>query len=289
MTVGWSSRSGAHLELRSVDCSTDDDWLPIALEALHDDGCVIVHHVLDHDLLARTRNALRVAQAAIHEEIGPDRLEAAGEVGVVRAPMRYHSQMFDLLTLAPVLAIVDATVSATAILHVQNGFITPPVRRDVSRPPTFQESFHRDFPRFLNGYMASVNTLLAIDEFRADNGATLVVPGSHQRPGQPEDAIARRDAIPATCPAGSMIVFDSTLWHAGGSNASEADRLAVNQQFTRSFIKQQLDYVRLLGEETVLALPERTQQLLGWHTRVPSSLDEYYQPPELRLYRSGQG
>ena len=33
----------------------------------------------------------------------------------------------------------------------------------------------------------------------------------------------------------------------------------------------------------------RTQQLLGWYTRTPTSLDEYYRPPEERLYRSGQG
>jgi len=33
----------------------------------------------------------------------------------------------------------------------------------------------------------------------------------------------------------------------------------------------------------------RTQQLLGWYTRVVTSLDEYYQPEEKRLYRRGQG
>jgi len=86
-----------------------------------------------------------------------------------------------------------------------------------------------------------------------------------------------------------MIVFDSTLWHAGGRNTSGKDRLAVNQQFTRSYVKQQIDYVRALGEAAILALPARSQQLLGWYTRVVTSLDEYYRPPAERLYRSGQG
>lgn len=66
-------------------------------------------------------------------------------------------------------------------------------------------------------------------------------------------------------------------------------RLAVNQQFTRSFFKQQIDYVRLLGHATVLSLPARTQQLLGWYTRVVTNLDEYYRPSEDRLYRAAQG
>ena len=86
-----------------------------------------------------------------------------------------------------------------------------------------------------------------------------------------------------------MIVFDSTLWHAAGDNTSGRDRLALNQQFTRSYIKQQIDYVRALGDDVVLAQQPRTQQLLGWYTRVVTSLEEFYRPPDQRLYRSGQG
>jgi len=86
-----------------------------------------------------------------------------------------------------------------------------------------------------------------------------------------------------------MLVFDSTLWHAAGQNTSGADRLAINHQFTRSWIKQQIDYARALGGPTVESLPPRSQQLLGWYTRVVTSLDEYYRPEGERLYRKGQG
>ena len=95
--------------------------------------------------------------------------------------------------------------------------------------------------------------------------------------------------MPAVCPGGSMIVFDSTLWHAAGVNCSGRDRLAINQQFTRSFIKPQIDYVRALGDEALLRRRPRTQQLLGWYTRVVTNLDEYYRPADERLYRGGQG
>jgi ectoine hydroxylase-related dioxygenase (phytanoyl-CoA dioxygenase family) len=86
-----------------------------------------------------------------------------------------------------------------------------------------------------------------------------------------------------------MLVFDSTLWHAAGANVSGKDRLAINHQFTRSFLKPQMDYVRALGGEKVLEQEPRTQQLLGWYTRTPTSLDDYYRPPEERLYRARQG
>lgn len=48
--------------------------------------------------------------------------------------------------------------------------------------------------------------------------------------------------------------------------------------FTRSFVKQQIYYVRALGDGTVLAQKPRTQQLVGWYTRAVTSLDEYYHP-----------
>ena len=86
-----------------------------------------------------------------------------------------------------------------------------------------------------------------------------------------------------------MLVFDSTLWHAAGANVSGRDRLALNHQFTRSYIKQQVDYVRALGDGKVLSQRPRTQQLLGWYTRMVTSLDEYYRPVDERLYRKGQG
>ena len=44
-----------------------------------------------------------------------------------------------------------------------------------------------------------------------------------------------------------------------------------------------------VGEDAVARLPPRSQQLLGWYTRVVTSLDEYYRPADQRLYRGGQG
>ena len=186
------------------------------------------------------------------------------------------------------LAVVDATVTDTAILHLQNGLILPSFDAGES-PDVFQLRYHRDFPRILNGYVMSVNTFFAIDEFRQDNGATIVVPATHQREPAPSDEFLNANALPVECPAGSMIVFDSTLLHAAGENVSGRDRLAINQQFTRSYVKQQVDYVRALGDQQLLQQRDRTQQLLGWYTRVVTSLDEFYRPAEERLYRSGQG
>ncbi len=161
--------------------------------------------------------------------------------------------------------------------------------REAHPPGRALERFHQDFRRILNNYLASVNLIFAVDDFTRDTGGTLVVPGSHQKDPPPDPEYLRANVVPIECPAGSMLVFDSTLWHAAGANVSGKDRLAANHQFTRSYIKQQIDYVRALGDEVVASQKPRTQQLLGWYTRVVTSLDEYYRPEYERLYRKGQG
>lgn len=264
-------------------------WLPQVLEGLRLQGYAVVVDVLDGAFLDATRRALYAAREGILREVGAERLARAGEVGVLRLLFRHDPLFFRFLEIPEVLAVVDATVSPTAILHLQNGFILPDVSGHPQAREAFQSRFHQDFPRVLNGYLASVNVYFAVDAFTATNGATLVVPGTHQRTPPPDPEYLRRAAEPVICPPGAMLVFDSTLWHSGGVNTSGGDRLSVNHQFTRSYVKQQIDYVRALGDAVVLAQPPRTQQLLGWYTRVVTSLDEYYRPEAERLYRKGQG
>lgn len=266
----------------------DKNWLATARAALELQGCCVVEGVLAPALIEEIRPAMSRCRDRIAAEVGIERLTRAGELGVLRLMLKFEPVFLRLLELPELLAIVDATVSPTAILHLQNGFILP------SYPPgevpsVFQNRYHTDFPRHLNGYVASVNALFAVDRFTRDNGATFVVPGSHQSADPPAEAALAAMGFPVECEAGSMLVFDSMLWHAAGANVSGRVRLAINHQFTRSWIKQQIDYVRALGEAVVLGQPSRTQQLLGQYTRVVTSLDEYYRPEAERLYRGGQG
>jgi ectoine hydroxylase-related dioxygenase (phytanoyl-CoA dioxygenase family) len=269
-------------------CRTNDHWLDDTLEAVRDVGYAVVEGVVPDAMVREAAGRLYEVSARIVADVGEERLRRAGELGVLRLMMKYDPFFARFLEVPEVLAVVDATVSPTAILHLQNGFILksfPPG----ATPEVFQNNFHMDFRRVLNGYLASVNVFVAVSEFTDDNGATLVVPGSHQKAEAPPRGYLERDAVRVTCPPGTAVVFDSTLWHASGRNASGADRLSINHQFTRSWVKPQVDYVRALGDAFILSLPERSQQILGWYTRVVTSLDEYYRPPEERLYRAGQG
>jgi ectoine hydroxylase-related dioxygenase (phytanoyl-CoA dioxygenase family) len=130
--------------------------------------------------------------------------------------------------------------------------------------------------------------LVMLDEFTEENGATYMLGGSHRMKERPGDDAFFRDATRAVGPAGSIVLFDSNLWHAAGTNRSSRPRRALTIAFTRPFIKQQLDYPRAMGYERD-GLSPTLRQLLGYNARVPASLDEWYQPPEMRLYKRDQG
>ena len=272
-----------------TNSKNDPDWLDNTLDGLKYSGAAIVTDVLSSNLLERLRPAMYEAQARTIDEVGQDRLNRARELGVMRVMLSYDPVFAELLQLPELLAVIDNTVSETAIMHCQNGLILPPVAGAVNGVAYANQQFHMDFPRYMDGYVAAVNAMLTIDPYTTQNGATLVVPGTHQRPGRPGQKFLESACVSVECPAGSMLVFDSTLWHAPGRNMTDHDRLAINHIFTRSFFKQQVDYVRALGDDFVLSQPPRTQQLLGWYTRVVTSPDEYYRPSEERLYRAHQG
>lgn len=271
-----------------LNASKDKNWLSKAVEALRVDGCGIIEGILNEDFLKRTEHAMYEVQRKIVQTLGQERLDRAGELGVLRIMAKFDPFFLKYLEIPQVLQVVDSILSPTAILQVQQGSILPSFPKGEA-PPVFQNAFHMDFPRFLNGYLASFNAFFAVTRFTKENGGTLLVPGSHQKSDRPSDDEIKSRAVSVECEAGSMFIFDSTLYHAAGENSSGKDRLGINHQFIRSYFKQQIDYVRALGEDVILAQTPRTQQMLGWYVRVPTSLDEYYRPEEQRFYRKGQG
>lgn len=154
---------------------------------------------------------------------------------------------------------------------------------------TYQHAhhFHRDVRTYSNGFRLMLNMLVMIDDFTIENGATKVVAGSHKVKERPSDEFLENNTIQVTGSAGCIILFDSNLWHSAAPNKTDSSRKALTPTFTRAFMKQQMDYPRMLGEE--FPKNEKMRQLLGYNSRVPASHDEWYQPPEKRMYKPGQG
>ena len=72
-----------------------------------------------------------------------------------------------------------------------------------------------------------------LSPFTEETGATIIVPGSHRQPNNPTGDIGvdPMDTFPseirATGDAGSVLLFDSRLWHAISHNVSDQPRVGM--------------------------------------------------------------
>jgi ectoine hydroxylase-related dioxygenase (phytanoyl-CoA dioxygenase family) len=161
-----------------------------------------------------------------------------------------------------------------------------------SMPPrgtNYSRRVHVDCPRFIPGYTTNVGYLLALDDFTDENGATWCLPGSHLSDRVPTEEEFYAGAVRWRPRAGDAVVFDARLFHAGGENTTDRPRHAITMNLCRSYMRQRFDYPRLVPPELIARLGPGGRRLVGMNVRVPTSLDEYYVPPERRLYLAGQG
>jgi hypothetical protein len=148
---------------------------------------------------------------------------------------------------------------------------------------------HRDVVTYIPDYNLRINMLVMLDDFTVENGATKVFPGSHRQPEKPSDEVFNRYGKPLLGAAGTIVLFNSYLWHKGELNTTPNNRVALTLSFGPAFVKPQMDYARLLGEEYGRHLSDLSRQVLGYNARVPTSLDEWYKPKAARLYWANQG
>ena len=185
-------------------------------ESLDANGFVILHAVLDEPWLAELRDVVERGEESpggtVHTQVDlaappvqrlitcPAALQAARQV--TAAPFR----LFAIHARAPTL------VNGRQKLHAD-----------------WTERTHHDDP------FAGITVLWLLDAFESDNGATRVVPGTHRQarqiPRQWRETDSHPDEHLVVAPAGSALVFNCHLWHAGTENESGAPRRVIQSQY----------------------------------------------------------
>jgi ectoine hydroxylase-related dioxygenase (phytanoyl-CoA dioxygenase family) len=265
-------------------------WRENVLRELKIEGVAVLGSVLPIDVCRELCDLVGRGLQIVEQEIGADRLAYAREQGVFRFPLKHFPQFLSLLENRLVNELVDHVIGKSAICHLMNAILLRPNSNEFINDyrDYFQSQFHRDFPRHLGGKPLSINTFYCLTDFSEENGSTRFILGSHQRDDtSPPESLGAPASVQAR--AGSVIVFDSTIWHAGGTNTSSNVRVGVNTQWTYHWIKQQIDLVRYLGSDLRSTFSPQVQQRLGFNSQVVTSLQEYYVSEEKRIYQSGQG
>ncbi len=112
-----------------------------------------------------------------------------------------------------------------------------------------------------------ISTIWAFDDFTENNGATEILPGSHQ--WQDNHPIKEADRLKITMPAGSVLIFLGNVLHRGGANTSTTTRLAVTPQYCMPWLRQIENMVLAIPAETAAQYSSRIQAMLGYSVTNP--------------------
>jgi ectoine hydroxylase-related dioxygenase (phytanoyl-CoA dioxygenase family) len=123
-----------------------------------------------------------------------------------------------------------------------------------------------------------ISVIGAIDPFTAENGGTVMIPGSHRwgdkelftfRIGRTASTPPPPEAVPLEMPAGAIAVFPGTLVHGAGANRSRAPRLAYTNQYCQPWVRTQENFYLAIPKDRVRHMAPAVQSLLGYSLTPP--------------------
>lgn len=137
----------------------------------------------------------------------------------------------DLIAYKPVLDILEALFGSSEFhFHNYKCIVKAPRVSSVFR-------WHRDLPYLQHSTPNLITAMLCLDPMTADNGATVVLPGSHRVPHEQvtdKDMELTDEQLPegfehvsVQCPAGSVVLFHVNILHGGPANRSDIPRRNV--------------------------------------------------------------
>ncbi len=133
-------------------------------------------------------------------------------------------------------------------------------------PGETQQKLHRDqmafdyFP-FPAEYHVQCNTMWALTDFTARNGATHIRP----RTSAMTDADAADvPQIQAEMPRGSVLFYDGKVLHGGGANRSDAVRQGVNITYAVGWVRQEENQYLACPPEIARTLDDDLLRMMGY-------------------------
>ena len=133
------------------------------------------------------------------------------------------------------------------------------------RPGETAQTIHRDrwaWGKHLSHLEPQFNTIWAITDFTSENGATQVVPGSTQWPDDQE--IKPEQITQAKMKAGSVLVYSGSVFHGGGANSSDQDRIGINITYALGWLRQEENQYLSCPPELAKDLSPTLQGLAGY-------------------------
>ncbi|TWS26315.1 phytanoyl-CoA dioxygenase family protein [Tsukamurella sputi] len=240
------------------------------------DGGVIIEGLLTADQITRFNADIEAPLQALHP----------GSTHELEIVQEFHGantkRLTNLVTHSPVFReeiidhdLVHALCDATFLEESGTYWMTTAQVIEIG-PGNRPQMLHRDLENWYPfvgmgpaGPEITLNFLIALTDFTEDNGATRVIPGSHQWPDY-NDRGTPEQTIPAIMNAGDALFFSGKTAHGGGANITTDEyRRAVSFAFNPGFLVGEEAYPFLVDRDIVKTLPERVQRILGFRSQYP--------------------
>jgi ectoine hydroxylase-related dioxygenase (phytanoyl-CoA dioxygenase family) len=261
-TKGRSSMA----QVQQVDKNTDINTIN---EILEKDGCIVIKNILDEQELANLKGELNPLLEKTRNCQGDfygyttKRLSSL----IARSKSCQHMAIYPL-----VLDVMDKFLLKGCTDYQLN--LTQAIQIGPGEP---QQMMHPDDPMFpfphSNEYEKMINCMYAVDEFTNENGATLLVPGSHRWPRTgllPERKPEAHEITQGAMPAGSVLIYFGSLLHCGGANKTTKPRTGLVISYSLGWLRQSENQYLAVSQEIARELPERLQRLLGYFVHQPN-------------------
>jgi len=133
-------------------------------------------------------------------------------------------------------------------------------------PGESDQKLHRDqmafdfFP-FPPDYHVQCNTMWALTDFTAENGATRIQPGTS---GLDDTEAETIETIQAEMPRGSVLFYDGKVLHAGGANRSGLARQGVNITYAVGWVRQEENQFLACPPSVARQLDDDLLRMMGY-------------------------
>lgn len=156
-----------------------------------------------------------------------------------------------------------------AMSHVlRENFKLSSLNARAALPGQGHQPLHVDWPRAIEpGNYYVCNSIWLLDDFTPENGPTRLVPGSHRTGKHPREELTDPAAphpqeVKLLGTAGTVVIFNSHLWHGGTRNDTAKPRRVLHSYFCRRDQTQQLNQRQYIRPETYRRLSESAHFIL---------------------------
>lgn len=240
----------------TLERSADPD---VIAEALRTDGAVIVDRLVDTSVMDQIRDELAPHLEATplgEEDFAGTRTRRTGSL-IARSPT-----FRDLAVEPTVLATLDRVLGdhATAYqLHLTQVIDLAPGQ---GGQPVHRDQWAFDFFPFPADFVVECHTMWAMTDFTDENGGTRVIPGSNRWDDKLRPSI--EDTVPVEMSKGSVLLYVGSVYHGGGANRSESNRLGINVGYTLAWLRQEENQYLACPVEIARTLPPALARLMGY-------------------------